>query len=279
MAAKLAKGAKGSSLGFTRLSGENNVGAQGNWDLIGDSMHILNVGLAPGETMATEPGSMMFMGSSIEADVDCSDCLSRCVGGEACAMLNYTNRGAAPSYVALTSAKPADIVALDMDRYGGKISARSGAYMSSVGDAAPGCEVDCNPLTCCFAGFGCVRQTIKGSGTAFIEASGTVERKELAPGELFIIDSNSLVAWHGATLGVRTAGSCLACCCNGEGCCNTTLLGPGTAWVQSMPWEQYRRQMGVVIEKDKESKGATAISVGTALARRGGPAAPEMHRE
>ena len=32
MAAKLAKGAKGSSLGFTRLSGENNVGAQGNWD-------------------------------------------------------------------------------------------------------------------------------------------------------------------------------------------------------------------------------------------------------
>jgi uncharacterized protein (AIM24 family) len=103
-----------------------------------------------------------------------------------------------------------------------------------------------------------------------------VERKELAPGELFIIDSNSLVAWHGATLGVRTAGSCLACCCNGEGCCNTTLLGPGTAWVQSMPWEQYRRQMGVVIEKDKESKGATAISFG---AGRGGPAAPEMHRE
>ncbi|KAH8098952.1 hypothetical protein JL720_1924 [Aureococcus anophagefferens] len=247
MAAKAAKkGAKGSSLGFTRISGENNVGTQGNWDLIGDSMHILNVGLAPGETMATEPGSMMFMGSSIDAHVDCSDCLSRCLGGEACAMLNYTNRGAAPSYVALTSAKPADIVALDMDRYGGKISARSGAYMSSVGDA-----------------------TITGSGTAFVEASGTVERKELAPGELFIIDSNSLVAWHGATLGVRTAGSCLACCCNGEGCCNTTLLGPGTAWVQSMPWEQYRRQMGVVIEKDKKG-GTVAV---------GGPAAPEMHRE
>ena len=46
-----------------------------------------------------------------------------------------------------------------------------------------------------------------------------------------------------------------------------------------MPWEQYRRQMGVVIEKDKESKGATAISFGAALAGRGGPAAPEMHRE
>ncbi|KAH8059165.1 hypothetical protein JL722_5719 [Aureococcus anophagefferens] len=115
-----------------------------------------------------------------------------------------------------------------------------------------------------FAGFGCVRQTITGSGTAFVEASGTVERKELAPGELFIIDSNSLVAWHGATLGVRTAGSCLACCCNAA-----TRRSWGRARPGSSPCPgQYRRQMGVVIEKDK--KGGTV---------RRGPAAPEMHRE
>ena len=42
-----------------------------------------------------------------------------------------------------------------------------------------------------------------------------------------------------------------ACCCGGEGCCYTTITGPGTAWVQSMPWELYRRHMGVVVQLDK----------------------------
>ena len=66
-----------------------------------------------------------------------------------------------------------------------------------------------------------------------------------------VVDSYSLVAWHDATLGVRPVGTCGACCCGGEGCCYTTITGPGTAWVQSMPWELYRRHMGVVVQLDK----------------------------
>ena len=53
------------------------------------------------------------------------------------------------------------------------------------------------------------------------------------------------------SLGVRPVGTCGACCCGGEGCCYTTITGPGTAWVQSMPWELYRRHMGVVVQLDK----------------------------
>ena len=104
------------------------------------------------------------------------------------------------------------------------------------------------------AGFGPCRQTIRsetGAGTAFVQATGTVERKTLGAGETLVVDTNSLVAWHDATLGVRTVGTVAACCCNGEGCCNTTITGPGTAWVQSMPWPLYKRQMGVVVQLDQ----------------------------
>ena len=102
------------------------------------------------------------------------------------------------------------------------------------------------------AGFGMCRQTISGApGTAFVQATGTVERKNLKSGETLVVDSYSLVAWHDATLGVRPVGTCGACCCGGEGCCYTTITGPGTAWVQSMPWELYRRHMGVVVQLDK----------------------------
>ena len=44
---------------------------------------------------------------------------------------------------------------------------------------------------CC----GGVRQTVQGDGTAFLAAMGTLMKKELAPGEVFVIDTNSLVAW------------------------------------------------------------------------------------
>ena len=94
-------------------------------------------------------------------------------------LMHYKNSGGKPGFVGITPARPADIVALDLATYGNKISARSGAYLTSIDGAAPGCEPELNPLLCCCAGFGCVRQVIEGTGTAFVEASGTVERKTL----------------------------------------------------------------------------------------------------
>ena len=179
----------------------------------------------------------------------------------------------------ITSSVPAEVVALDLETYD-VVHARRGSFMSALGRGNAGFECDCNPLTCCCAGFGMCRQTISGApGTAFVQATGTVERKALKSGETLVVDSYSLVAWHDATLGVRPVGTCVetnlrrvhtpstrhpthwlistqvgtcgACCCGGEGCCYTTITGPGTAWVQSMPWELYRRHMGVVVQLDK----------------------------
>ena len=214
---------------------------------------------------------MMFMGQNVEADVVCEGCCGRCLGGEPCAAMKYENKGGDASYVGLTPSFPAEIVTLDMGKYD-TINCRSGAYMSSIGAASPSFALDCNPSTCCCAGFGCLRQTVSGNGqggTAFLNAMGTVERKDLAAGETLVVDSASLVAWHDATLGVRQAGSCAACCCNGEGCCNTTITGPGTAWVQSMPFERYKFMMGATIQLDKDGnvKGV------------GGPPSAEMHRD
>ena len=163
----------------------------------------------------------------------------------------YTNEGPRPTYVGITSSVPAEVVALDLETYD-VVHARRGSFMSALGRGNAGFECDCNPLTCCCAGFGMCRQTISGApGTAFVQATGTVERKALKSGETLVVDSYSLVAWHDATLGVRPVGTCGACCCGGEGCCYTTITGPGTAWVQSMPWELYRRHMGVVVQLDK----------------------------
>ena len=183
-------------------------------------------------------------------------------------LMHYKNAGGKPGFVGITPARPADIVALDLATYGNKISARSGAYLTSIDGATPGCEPELNPLLCCCAGFGCIRQVIEGTGTAFVEASGTVERKTLEAGEKLVLDSASLVAYSDAVLGVQMVPTWYACCFNGEGMCYTTLTGPGTAWVQSMPWARFKKHMGVVIQLDKDGNVKNV----------GGPPAAEMAR-
>ena len=50
--------------------------------------------------------------------------------------------------------------------------------------------------------------------------------------------------------------------------CYTTLTGPGTAWVQSMPWARFKKHMSVIIQLDKDGN----------LKNVGGPPAAEMAR-
>ena len=65
-------------------------------------------------------------------------------------------------------------MALDLEEYD-VVHARRGSFMSALGRGNAGFECDCNPLTCCCAGFGMCRQTISGApGTAFVQATGTV---------------------------------------------------------------------------------------------------------
>ena len=260
---------KGMGLGFYRAGAGNDAG-RGKWDIVGEHMQILSVALAPGEQLESEPGGMMYMSDGVkaEADFSCPGACVRCLGGEKCVLMHYKNAGWKPGFVGITPARPADIVALDLATYGNKISARSGAYLTSIDGATPGCEPELNPLLCCCAGFGCIRQVIEGTGTAFVEASGTVERKALKAGEKLVLDSASLVAYSEAELGVKMVPTWYACCFNGEGMCYTTLTGPGTAWVQSMPWARFKKHMSVTIQLDKDGNVKNV----------GGPPAAEMAR-
>lgn len=187
---------------------------------------------------------LQYMDPSIKADVSCMNCCRRFLSGEHCVTGEYVNTSTLPAIIGFTPAIPARVIPLDLKN--GPVQCKSGAWFISLGNADVTCEPDCNPFTCCCAGQGCIRQTVQGDGTAFLAAMGTLMKKELAPGEVFVIDTNSLVAWDKtATLSARRAGGCCMCCCGGEGCFNTTLTGPGTAYIQSMSWDRFKRAMKV----------------------------------
>ena len=183
---------------------------------------------------------MLFMSSDIKADTSCMGCCNRVMTGEACLNVTYENNGNDPGYLGLTPNFPAKIIPINLSEHQNTIYAKKGAYMVNIGEVDVECDMDCNCLTCCFAGLGCIRQRMVGTGTTFIAAGGTILQKELVDGEMMVVDNTSIVAYEqSVTLGVRFAGSPLMCCLGGEGMFKATLTGPGHIYIQSMSFDKY----------------------------------------
>lgn len=145
------------------------------------------------------------MRARAQAGVDCNACCNRCMGGNPCIMSTYTGGRGGASYVALSPKLPAKIVPIECSSLNGSaMRCKSGTFLGHIGDVTLSFDLDCNPCTCCCAGQGCVRQKIAGTGSAFLFAMGTILTKELAEGEVLVVDTNSVVGWQDSVqLGIK----------------------------------------------------------------------------
>jgi uncharacterized protein (AIM24 family) len=146
-------------------------------------------------------------------------------------------------YVGLTAPYPAKIIPVQLGSYGdAKLISKAGVYMSSVGEASVSVNFDCGITGCCIKGMGCRRAQTVGNGTAFLAAGGTILTKELGAGEKIVVDADSIVGYKDTVqLGWQLNGGPLSWCYAGEGCCNLTMTGPGTVYIQSMSLPKYIR--------------------------------------
>jgi uncharacterized protein (AIM24 family) len=181
---------------------------------------------------------MMYLTSGMKQSVSCDGCCARCMSGEDCWVMHFTNHAAEPGYVALTSNFPTSkVVPVDLssEHVGGSLICQQGSYMASHGDVQVGISCDCNFIRCCCGGMGMVRQKVHGSGTVFVASTGTIVQKVLQAGEVILVDTNCILAFaESVTLDLRRAAGIVGMMGGGEGIFNTTLTGPGLVIVQSM---------------------------------------------
>jgi len=210
------------------------------YEVLGDDMQVLHLKLSPAEVITTEPGTMAYMDPALKGGADFGNCPARCISGNPPIMATYTNGGEGDAVIGVTSNTPAKIIPLELD---GAVTyqCKSGSFVASQGDVKLNFDLDCDPSTACCGGQGCVRQTVTGTGVAFLGAMGTIMVKTLSDGERIDVDTYSAIAWDkNVTLGIALAGGPCAACCGGEGLFNTTLTGPGTVYLQSMSVEKFR---------------------------------------
>lgn len=221
----------------------------------GEDLQFVEIMLDPGETVVAEAGSMMYMDSAIRMDTVFGDGSGRDEGkglmgklvsagkrvitGESLFMTTFTNGGHEKKCVSFAAPYPGRVVPLDLTDVGGTLICQKDSFLC----AAKGISVDIafqkKIGVGLFGGEGFIMQRLEGDGLVFIHAGGTIIKKELAPGETLKLDTGCLVALtKTVNYDVQFSGDVKTALFGGEGLVLATLTGPGTVWLQSLPFSR-----------------------------------------
>lgn len=225
-----------------------------DYKLYGDDMQFVEVELDPGETVIAEAGSLMMMEDGIGMETIFGDGASgsgsglmgklfsagkRVITGESLFMTTFTNQGQGKKHVSFASPYPGKIIPMDLSELGGKIICQKDAFLAAAKGVSVGIEFQRKIGAGFFGGEGFIMQKLEGDGLSFVHAGGTIIKKELKPGEVLRVDTGCLVAMTKdvdynieMVKGVKTA------LFGGEGLFFATLRGPGTVWIQSLPFSR-----------------------------------------
>lgn len=206
--------------------------------IIGDSLPVVTCKLKKGESVITESGGMSWMDEGIKMATSTNGGimkgLGRALAGESLFMNTYTAEKDDVE-IAFSSSFPGKILEFDLSE-GETIIAQKRAFLC----AESGVDISMHFRKKLGAGFfggeGFIMQKITGPGKVFLEIDGEVIKKELKEGEKLKIDNGYVAAMtKGVDLSIETVPGLKNIMFGGEGLFLTTLKGPGTVWLQSMP--------------------------------------------
>ncbi len=120
-----------------------------------------------------------------------------------------------------------------------------------------------------FGGDGFILQRVSGPGTAFLDLSGEVVQKTLAPGERLLVHAGHIGVME-PTIGfdIQLMRGFRNILFGGEGLFLATLTGPGRVWLQSMPIMNLAEEIGHYLPGNHSGSDRSPVSaaVGTGVA-------------
>ena len=222
-------------------------------DNIGEEMQFVEIELDPGEAAIGEAGSMMFMETGVAMDTIFGDGSAaqggllgkllgagkRLVTGESLFTTVYTNESPAKRRVAFAAPYPGRIVPMDLRQLGGTLICQKDAFLCAARGVALGIAFQRKLGVGFFGGEGFIMQKLDGDGLAFVHAGGTLLRRELAHGESLRVDTGCVVAYTtGVDFDIEYVGKVRTALFGGEGLFLARLSGPGSVWLQSLPFSR-----------------------------------------
>lgn len=224
-----------------------------DYQIRGDEMQLVEIELDPGEAAVGEAGSMMFMDAGIAMDTVFGDGAApaagllgkllgagkRLVTGESLFTTVYTNQAQAKLKVAFAAPYPGKILPMDLSQLGGTLICQKDAFLCAARGVSLGIHFQQRMSVGFFGGEGFIMQRLDGDGLAFIHAGGTVLQRELQAGQTLFVDTGCLVALTSSvSFEIQYVGKIKTALFGGEGLFFAKISGPGTVWLQSLPFSR-----------------------------------------
>jgi uncharacterized protein (TIGR00266 family) len=247
-----------------------------DYKIHGDDMQFVEVELDPGETVVAEAGGLMMMEEGIHMETIFGDgsngggglmgkLLSagkRVITGESLFMTTFTNEDrSGKRHVSFASPYPGKVIPMDLSELDGKIICQKDAFLAAAKGVTVGVEFQRKIGAGFFGGEGFIMQKLEGDGLAFVHAGGTIMKKELAPGEVLRVDTGCLVAMtRNVDYNIEMVKGVKTALFGGEGLFFATLRGPGSVWIQSLPFSRLAsRVFAAAPQAGGSSKGEGGI--------------------
>lgn len=224
-----------------------------DYQIYGEEMQFVELELDPKEAVIAEAGNFMMMDQEIQMNTIFGDgskqnegFLGKVLGagkrlltGESLFMTIFSNDGIGKKKVSFASPYPGKIIPIDLTRYDGKFICQKDAFLCAAQGVSIGIEFSRKLGRGFFGGEGFIMQKIEGDGMAFVHAGGTMARKELRAGEKLKVDTGCIIGFtQTIQYDIEFVGGIKNTFFGGEGLFFASLTGPGTVYIQSLPFSR-----------------------------------------
>jgi uncharacterized protein (TIGR00266 family) len=218
--------------------------------ILGTTMPVLEFALGPNDAVISEAGELSWMSSTVQMTTHTQHAggggllgaLKRVAGGGSLFMTEYRAMGA-PGEVAFATRVPGHIVPVEVTPSLEYLVHRHG-FLCATSDIALGIGFQQSLGAGIFGGDGFLLQKISGQGIAWLELSGEVIIKDLAPGETLRVHPGHVGAFQtSVAFQIQRVPGIRNMVFGGDGIFLAALTGPGRVWLQTLPISRLAHQL------------------------------------
>lgn len=216
----------------------------------GTTMPVLEVQLDPNDSVFSESGELSWMSQSIQMTTHTQmggggglmGVFKRIAGGGSIFMTEY-RAFQYPGEVAFATKVPGHIVPVQVTP-GMEYMVHRHGFLCATPQVTLSVGFQQSLGAGIFGGDGFLLQRVGGYGTAWLELSGELIQKDLAPGEVLRVHPGHVGAFHASiSFQITMVPGIKNMIFGGDGIFLAQLVGPGTVWLQTLPISRLAHQL------------------------------------
>jgi len=238
----------------------------------GTTMPVLDVQLDPNESVFSESGELSWMTASIQMTTHTQmggggglfGVLKRVAGGGSIFMTEYRAMQY-PGEVSFATKVPGHIVPVPVAPGQEYLVHRHG-FLCATPQVTISVGFQQSLGAGIFGGSGFLLQRVAGSGMAWLELSGELIMKNLAPGETLLVHPGHVGAFQASVnFQITTVPGIKNMIFGGDGIFLGVLTGPGTIWLQTLPISRLAHQISEYLPRGDGRQVGPAAAGGAIL--------------